>query len=267
MGASYIDYILADSTLIPDELRPFYSEKIVKLPHTYQVNDRRRKSYDKFPGRSACSLPENGFVYCSFNDVYKITPEVFDTWMRILQRVPGSVLWVYANNASAQENLKNEARARGIETERIVFANSVSHDEHMARHSLADLFLDTFPYNAHTTASDALFSALPVLTLSGQSFASRVAASLLSAAGVPELITTTRGDYEEMAVRLALESYPLQAIRTRLRDAIATAPLFDTPLLTRNIEAAYVAMYDRYHAGLPPDHLEIGSNTKPGVVQ
>ena len=257
MGASYIDYVIADQTVVPDECRKFYSEKIAILPNTYQVNDRKRVISDKAFNRSDVGLPSQGFVFCCFNNKYKITPHVFDRWMRILKQVEGSVLWLLEDNASSASNLKKEAVARGVSVERLVFAKRVPLPEHLARHKLADLFLDTLPYNAHTTASDALWAGVPVLTRIGETFAGRVAASLLNAIGLPELITTTSEAYEQMAIDLATHPEKLAAIKRKLAENRLTTPLFDTKLFTKHIEAAYTMMYERHQAGLPPDHIVV----------
>jgi predicted O-linked N-acetylglucosamine transferase (SPINDLY family) len=255
MGASYIDYIIADLTLIPDESRKFYSEKIAVLPNTYQANDRKRVISDKAFTRSDVGLPSQGFVFCCFNKSYKFTPHVFDCWMRMLKQVEGSVLWLLEDNASAASNLKKEALARGVSSERLVFAKPMPLPEHLARHKLADLFLDTLPCNAHTTASDALWAGLPVLTCLGETFAGRVAASLLNAIRLPELITTTLEAYEQMAIDLFTHSEKLAGIKNKLAENRLTTPLFDTKLFTKHIEAAYTTMYERYQAGLAPDHI------------
>ena len=257
MGAEYIDYIIADQTVIPDEFRKFYSEKIAILPNTYQASDRKRVISDKAFNRSDVGLPSQGFVFCCFNNKYKITPRVFDCWVRILKQVEGSVLWLSEDNASAANNLKKEAVARGVSSERLVFAKRMPPPEHLARHKLADLFLDTLPYNAHTTASDALWAGLPVLTCLGATFAGRVAASLLNAIHLPELITTTLEAYEQMAIDLATHPEKMAVIKRKLAENRLTTPLFDTKLFTKLIEAAYTAMYERHQAGLTPDHIVI----------
>ncbi len=257
MGAEYMDYLIADPTLIPEADRRYYSEKIVYLPDSYQVNDSLRAISAKPCARADEGLPESAFVFCCFNKAYKISPSVFDGWMRILGRVEGSVLWLLEDNPWAVENLRTEAARRGIAPQRLVFASSLPVDEHLARQSLADLFLDTLPYNAHTTASDALWAGLPVLTRTGETFASRVAASLLRAVGLPELITSTESEFEELAVELAHDPQRLQALRQRLQQNHSTAPLFDCASFTRHLESAYTAIVDRYHAGLPPDHIQI----------
>ena len=204
MAAPYMDYIVADPILIPPESRQHYAEKIVYLPDSYQVNDRKRRISDKEFTRAELGLPPTGFVFCCFNNNFKITPNTFNGWMRILKQVEGSVLWLLEDNETAANNLRREAEARGVEPARLVFARRMPLPEHLARHRAADLFIDTLPYNAHTTASDALWAGLPVLTRIGESFAGRVAASLLNAVGLPELITATQEQYEAMAVALAL---------------------------------------------------------------
>jgi len=255
MGASYIDYIIADQTVIPDECRKFYSEKIAFLPNTYQANDRKRVISDKAFTRSDLGLPSQGFVFCCFNSSYKILPDVFDCWMRILKQVEGGVLWLLEDNASAASNLKKEAVARRVSSERLVFAKRMPLPEHLARHRLADLFLDTLPCNAHTTASDTLWAGLPVLTCLGETFAGRVAASLLNAVRMPELIATTLEAYERMAIDLATHPEKLATIKHKLAENRLTTPLFDTKLFTKHIEAAYTTMYERHQAGLAPDHI------------
>ena len=260
IGGSYIDYIIGDKTLLTLTDAAFYSEKLAKIPYSYQPNDRKRQISSKALTRQEAELPDGKFVFCCFNNNYKILPHTFDSWMRILECVEGSVLWLLAENQTAIVNLRKEAETRGIAPARLVFANRVQLSDHLARHRLADLFLDTLPYNAHTTASDALWAGLPVLTQIGCPFAGRVAASLLNAIGLPELITNSREEYETLAIELALNKEKLKNIRERLHKNRLTAPLFDTPLYTRHLEAAYEAMYQRYRAGLPPDHIEIRPN-------
>jgi predicted O-linked N-acetylglucosamine transferase (SPINDLY family) len=257
MGTDYIDYIVADKTLIPVESQSCYSEKVVYLPNSYQVNDRKRLISDRQFTKEELGLPENGFVFCCFNNNFKILPATFDGWMRILSAVEGSVLWLLQDNSWVVDNLKKEAQKRGIDGQRLVFADRVPLSEHLARHRQADLFLDTYPYNAHTTTSDALWSGLPVLTLMGRSFASRVAASLLNAIGLPELITSTQEEYEALAIDLALNPNKLTDIKNKLANNRLTDPLFDTPLFTQNLEAAYIKMMERYQADLKPDHMFI----------
>jgi predicted O-linked N-acetylglucosamine transferase (SPINDLY family) len=257
LGASYMDYIIADQTVVPLNHREFYTEKVVYLPDCYQSNDRKKEIGTHLFSRGECGLPQEGFVFCCFNNNYKITPHVFDSWMRILRQIEGSVLWLVEDNADATSNLRKEAEARGVNPERVVFAKRTSLRDHLARHRVADLFLDTAPCNAHTTASDALWAGLPVLTQIGETFTGRVAASLLTAIGLPELITSTPQAYEDLAIELAANSEKLAAIKRKLADNRLTTPLFDTELFTRHIEAAYAAMYERYQAGLSPDHIHV----------
>jgi predicted O-linked N-acetylglucosamine transferase (SPINDLY family) len=257
LGADYIDYIIADKTLISPELQSCYSEKVIYLPHSYQVNDRKRLISERQFTRQELGLPENSFVFCCFNNNYKILPTTFEGWMRILRAVEGSVLWLLQDNSWAAENLKKEAEKQGVAPNRLVFAERLPLPEHLARHRQADLFLDTFPCNAHTTTSDALWARLPVLTLMGRSFASRVAASLLNAIGLPELITSTQEEYEALAIELALNSRKLTDAKLKLANNCLTAPLFDTPLFTKNLEAAYLKMMRRYQTDMMPDHILI----------
>jgi predicted O-linked N-acetylglucosamine transferase (SPINDLY family) len=227
------------------------------LPNSYQVNDRKRSISDRQFTRQELRLPEHGFVFCCFNNNFKILPATFEGWMRILKAVEGSVLWLFQDNSRAVENLKKEAEKQGITSDRLVFAERLPLPEHLSRHSQADLFLDTFPYNAHTTASDALWTGLPVLTIMGQSFASRVSASLLNAIGLPELITSTQEEYEALAIELALNSEKLADIKLKLSNNRLTTPLFNTPLFVQNLESAYIKIYDRYQADLEPEHITI----------
>jgi len=256
MGAEYIDYILADKTIIPEGLQKFYTEKIAYLP-SYQANDRKRTILDRKFIRKELGLPENGFIYCCFNNNFKILPTTFDGWVRILKAVEGSTLFLYAENKRAEENLKKEAKVRGIDSTRLVFGGRMPNEEYLARYRACDLFLDTSSYNAGTTASDALWTGLPVLTLMGQSFASRVAASLLNAIGLPELITNTQKEYEALAIELAMNPKKLGGIKLKLANNRLTTPLFNTPLFTKNLEAVYIKMYERYQADLPLDHISI----------
>ena len=260
MGTEYIDYLIADHTLIPPECQSGYSEKIVYLPDSYMVNDRQRQISEIQFTRQNWDLPETGFVFCCFNNSYKITPAIFEIWMRILNAVEGSVLWLREDNPVASSNLKKEAERRGVNAERLIFAKRAeSLADHLARHRQADLFIDTLPYNAHTTTSDALWASLPVLTCRGESFASRVAASLLNAIHLPELITSTLDDYEQRAIELAKNPGKLAEIKQQLATNRLTTPLFDTQLFTQRLEAAYTQIYQRYQADLPPDHIYIQS--------
>jgi protein O-GlcNAc transferase len=257
MGAEYIDYLIADRIVIPEDKRGYYSEKIVYLPNSFLPPDQQRHISDKKFARAEAGLPPDGFVFCSFNNHYKIAPGVFDCWMRILKQVDGSVLWLLGTNATAESNLRKEAAARGVNAERLIFAERMPPADHLARHRLADLFLDTVPYNAHTTASEALWTRLPVLTLIGDTYAGRVAASLLNAIDMPELIATTSNAYERMAIELATHPDKLAAIKRKLVENRRTTPLFDTASFTKNIEKAYITMHNRHQDGLTPDHIAI----------
>jgi predicted O-linked N-acetylglucosamine transferase (SPINDLY family) len=256
-GAGYMDYLIADEVIVPPSHQIGYSEKIVYLPNSYQVNDAKRKIQSNCPSKIELGLPETGFIYCCFNNNYKFTPEIFDIWMQILNRVDGSVLWLFQDNGSAKLNLKNEAYKRGIEPDRLIFANKISLPLHLARHQHADLFLDTFPCNAHTTASDALWAGLPILTLTGRTFSSRVAASLLKAIQLPELITFSPTEYFEKAVYLAQNPTALHEIKKKLMLHRSTTPLFNTHLFAHHLESAYQTMHQRFLDDLRPEHLYI----------
>ena len=257
MSAEYIDYIIADPTLIPIESQKYYSEKVVYLPYSYQANDRRREIANKAFTKEELGIPKDAFVFCCFNNNYKITPATFDGWVRILKAVEGSVLWLLEDNPTAGINLRKEAQTRGLDPNRLVFAKRMKLSEHLARHSVADLFLDTLPCNAHTTASDALWAGLPVLTCIGESFASRVAANLLNAIELPDLVTISQEQYEVAAIELATNPAKLRAIKIKLARNRLTTALFDTPRFTKHIEAAYKHMYERYQANLPLEHIYI----------
>lgn len=257
MGASFIDYIIADNTLIPPHLEKFYSEKIIRLPHTYQPNDRHRIIGNTVPTRAEVGLPESGFVYCCFNNPYKVMPETFSVWMRILQAVPDSVLWLLKDEPETEANLKRQASMAGVDASRLIFAERRSIPEHLARHMLADLFLDTLPYNAHTTTSDALWTGLPVLTCMGQSFASRVAASLLNACGLTELITESRADYEKLAIKLARHPTKLATIRAKLIANRDKHPLFDTVRYAKNLETALETIIRLANDNKPPESFTV----------
>jgi protein O-GlcNAc transferase len=257
MGVEYIDYLIADRTVIPETDKNYYTEKIVYLPNSYQVNDTRRSISSKGITRRECGLPAEGFVFCCFNNNYKILPAVFESWMKILKQVSGSVLWLLGDNPTVVANLKREAAAGGVDPERLVFARRMSLPDHLERHRLADLFLDTLPYNAHTTASDALWTELPVLSQIGSTFAGRVSASLLNAIGAPELVVSTPEAYKRLAIDLASNPRLLAAIKQKLAANRLIAPLFDTQKFTRHIEAAYTQMYKRHLDGLPPDHISV----------
>ena len=256
MGAGFIDYIVADSTVIPPGHERFYTENAVRLPDCYQVNDSKRAIAEGTPERREAGLPDEGFVFCCFNQNWKITPEIFDAWMRLLRAVGGSVLWLLRDGEAAERNLRREAEARGIDPARLIFAPLLPSEEHLARHRLADLFLDTLPYNAHTTASDALWAGLPVLTQTGEGFAGRVAASLLNAASLPELITHSQADYEALALRLAGDPMLLKGYRDRLNANRAALPVFDTDRFRRHVEAAYLQMWEIWQSGEQPRNFE-----------
>jgi protein O-GlcNAc transferase len=257
MGAPFIDYILADRFLIPPTQHGFYEEKVVALPHCYQPNDTRRQVSDIQVRRAMFGLPENGFVFACFNNPYKLTPRIFDVWMRLLNQVPGSVLWQLKVESETAENLRREVQARGVDPARLVFAEALEQPMHLARQALADLFLDTLPVNAQTTASDALWAGLPVLTCVGETFVGRVAASLLTAVGLPELITTNLRDYEELALAFARDPARLTGLRQRLAENRQTSPLFDIARFTRNLESAYQQIWERRLSGRPPAAFEV----------
>ena len=255
MGTACIDYVLADAIVVPEEHLPLYDEKVAYLPGSYQVNDAARPIASSSASRLALGLPAGGFVFCCFCNPAKITPQAFDVWMRLLGKVPDSVLWLVQAGEAAPANLRAEARRRGIAAERLVFAPRVPLDEHLARAREADLFLDTFPYNGHATTSDTLLAGVPVVTLLGTTFAGRVSASLLHAVGLPELIADTLEEYEAIALGLASDRAALRAVREKLCRNRATHPLFDAPRFVRNLEAVYERMVERQQAGLAPDHL------------
>jgi protein O-GlcNAc transferase len=252
MGAAFMDYILVDDFVVPSDQQPFFTEKLVHLPGCYQVNDSRREISPETPTRAKSALPETGFVFCCFNGSYKITPEVFSVWMELLKEVPGSLLWLLEANRFAPANLRREAEARGVAAQRLVFAPRCPLPEHLARHRLADLFLDTFPVNAHTAASDALWAGCPVLTIAGETFVSRVAGSLLRTLGLPELVTASLKDYQAMALRLARNAELLGEVRARLEANRKTSPLFDAAWFARNLEKAYLTMWEIYASGEKP---------------
>ena len=258
IGANFIDYIVADKNIIPESHQQFYTEKVVYLPDTYMVDDSKRVASSRRFTREEYGLPEDTFVFCCFNNDYKFNPRVLDSWSRILLETEQSILWISENNESFKTGIKIEFKKRGIDLTRIIFAQRVElMADHLARYALADLFLDTHPYNAHTTAVDSLKAGVPVLTLKGQSFASRVAASLLNAIRLPELIANTQEEYEALAIELAMNPIKLAEIKLRLVNNRLTTPLFDTPLFTKNLEVAYTKIYERYQNNLQPDHISI----------
>ena len=254
LGAPYMDYILADRTVIPEDEAQYYDEKIAWLPHSYQINDDKR-GVGETPARAEAGLPAKGFVFCNFNHANKFTPASFSLWMRILAQTPGSVLWLLAPDPLARDNLRREAGRRSIEPARLVFAETLPFEKHLARLKLAGLFLDGFPYGAHTTASDALWAGVPLITCRGGSFAGRVAASLLSALDMPELVTENPADFEALALRLAREPLLLKGFREKLAQKRVAAPLFDTRRNTSAIETAWQWMFAR--RDLPPQSFTV----------
>jgi protein O-GlcNAc transferase len=264
LGTSYIDYILADRTVIPDKNRRHYAERVSYLPYSYfptsyQIAEHPGRIDDPQSRRAELGLPPVGFVFCCFNNRYKITPAVFDIWMRLLSQVEGSVLWLLQDDEVCVRNLRREAQTRGVDAARLIFAPRAPSASHLARHGVADLFLDTLPCNAHTTAADALWMGVPVLTRIGEAFASRVAASLLHAVGLPELITTTAEQYEAAAIGLAKDPERLARLKDKLNGNRLTASLFNSELLTQHLERAFVQMYERYQQGLPAVDLVLSS--------
>jgi len=256
MGADYMDYIIADRTLIPKNKQKYYSEKIVYLPDSFMVNDTKNKKSIKEFTRKEMGLPSKGFVFCCFNHHYKITPLVFTSWMKILSKVDDSILWLSDGNKTGINNLKKEAEKNGVNKNRLFFAPRLDlREDHLNRIKLADLFLDTLPYNAHATTSDALQVGLPVLTCIGESFASRVAASLINSVDLPELITSTQEQYEELAIELAIDPLKLNAVKEKLNNNLLLSPLYNTPLYTKHLEKTYLEIYERCHKGLEPDHI------------
>lgn len=252
MGHSAYDYIVGDAIVTPFSDATHYAEKIVQMPHSYQVNDTQRAISGAVPTRAEEGLPSSGFVFAAFNNCYKISPDFFAVWMRLLKLVPGSVLWLICDQPGIRANLQREAASQGVLPERLVFARRVPLAQHLARHAHADILLDTLPYNAHTTASDALWAGVPVLTCKGRAFAGRVAASLLAAAGLPELVTHTLPDYEAMAYRLAIDADFLGGFKRRIAANRASLPLFNSAEFATGLEVAYTQMFDRWSRGLEP---------------
>jgi predicted O-linked N-acetylglucosamine transferase (SPINDLY family) len=255
IGSSHMDYIMADRVVIHEGNQEFFSEKKIYLSNCYVTHDSKNKVLENIYSRSDFDLPNNAFIFCCFNGSFKILPKTFDIWMRILKSVEGSILWLYRDNSFAVDNLLKEARFRGVNPNRLIFAERKDLDQHLPRYRLADLFLDTFPYNAHTTANDSLWAGLPVLTLMGQSFASRVASSLLQAIELPELICHTHAEYEAKAIELALNPQKLADLKKKLANNQKTTPLFNGFQITRNIELAYTSVYQRYQKGLTPEDV------------
>ena len=257
MGSRSYDYLIADRFVIPAEQQVNYAERIAYLPDTFQVNDLKRAIADQPRTRSAYGLPAEGFVFCCFNNSYKITPFVFDVWMRLLKRVKGSVLWLLADSPLVDANLKREAAARGVSPERLVFAPRLAYAEHLSRYGAADLFLDTLPFNAGATASDALWAGLPIVTCVGSAYAARMAGSLQRAIGLSEMITESMEEYESLTYRLATEPGLISVIRSKLGRNRSTHPLFNLKRFRRHIEEAYFAMWHRHLQGLEPTNISI----------
>ena len=257
MGAKFMDYIIADPTLIPDRLKQYYQEKIIYLPHSYMPTDNTREISTKPMIRKKMGLPEDGFVFCCFNNNHKISPREFDIWMRLLHKIKGSVLWLKEPNQWAKSNLQKEAKQRGIDPSRLVFAENVIKEDHLARHKLADLFLDTFNFNAHSTACDALWAGLPLITKKGEQFIARCAASMVNAIGLPELIVKTEDDYEALALELATNKPLLTSITEKLAKNKMTTPLFDTDTYTQNLEKAFEKVHTHYYKHVSPDDIWI----------
>jgi protein O-GlcNAc transferase len=258
MGTDYIDYIIADCHIIPPEHQQFYSEKVVYLPDTYLPTDSGVRISERTPTRMECGLPESGVVFCSFSHDYKISPPIFDVWMRVLKQVPGSVLWLMSRGETSQRNLRKEAELRGVESSRLVFAGRVPMvEDHLARYRQADIFLDTHPYNAHTTAADALMAGLPVVTYMGNSFPSRVAGSLLHAIGMSDLVAHSVEEYEALVLKIALNPELLASLKSRIAANSASCPLFDTKSFCFNLEAVYIAMWRESQLGDVRDEMGI----------
>jgi protein O-GlcNAc transferase len=260
LGADFIDYLIADRFVAPPEQQANFSETLVYLSDCYQINDRQRAIAAHLPSRGDCGLPERGVVFCSFNSSYKIAPPVFDVWMRLLRAVPGSALWLLADNPRAEANLRREAAARGVAPGRLIFAPRLPVAEHLARHALADLCLDTLPVNAHTTASDALWAGLPLVTCAGKSFVARVAGSLLHAVGLAALVTDSLESYERCALALAQQPAALATIRRQLEGARDAAPLFDSDRTRRQLEAAFLGMQDIHRRGEKPRSFGVNAD-------
>lgn len=258
MAADFMDYLIADDRVVPVNQRPFFKEKIAYMPHSFMPHDSKQSISERQFLRQEFGLPEVGFVFCCFNNYYKIHPAIFNIWMRLLRAIDGSVLWLSDGHESAKNNLRQEAQARGVAPERLIFAKRMDDmADHLGRHQLADLFVDTLPYNAHTTACDALWAGLPVLTCMGEAFPSRVAGSLLHALGLPELVTGSQQEYEAKALELAKSPGRLKEIRCKLEKNRGTAPLFNSVLYRKNLESAYMFMYERYKNQLEPATFEI----------
>jgi predicted O-linked N-acetylglucosamine transferase (SPINDLY family) len=259
-GSDFLDYIITDRIVTPEDQASYYTEQFVYMPHCYQVNDQTQVIAKKRWSKSDFGLPENNFVFCSFNQGYKIDSEMFRVWMNVLAEVPSSVLWLFAKDKSAEVNLRREAQARGVNPERLIFATKLPKDKHLRRLQLADLAVDTRIYNGHTTTSDTLWAGTPVITMQGTHFASRVSSSILMAIGLPELVTYNLKEYEKLAVRLAHNSDQLDVIRRKLEKNRSVKPLFDTTRFVRNLERAYKEMWEIFLAGKRPRQIEVVEN-------
>ena len=257
LGNNCIDYLIADKIIIPRKNEKYYTEKIVYLPNTYQVNDSEKKFSKNFFSKKEFGIPENSFIFCCFNQNYKIKTKIFDIWMDLLLNIKNSILWLIGDNKISIKNLQKEAEKRKINKDRIIFAKRLSHEDHIARHKLADLFLDTFPYTAHTTGSDALRSGLPLITLKGETFASRVASSLLNAVNLSELVTESYQEYKELAIKISTNPKILNDLKKKLEMNILEKPLFNTKLFAKNIESAFSIMHDMYYKGMPKENIYI----------
>jgi protein O-GlcNAc transferase len=257
MGAQFIDYVIADRFVIPPERRHHYTEKVVYMPDTFQVNDSRRPPVERWPSRTEYGLPEAAFIFCAFNTIHKITPLMFDVWMRLLREIEHGVLWLVSSDRRAEDRLRQEAISQGVRAERLLFAPRTNYWDYLVRYRCADLFLDTLPFNGGTTVSDALWAGLPVVAASGEAFASRMAGSLLRAVGLPDLVTESLPDYESLALKLANDRTMLADIKARLSANRGSCPLFDTARFSRHIESAFRTMYDRHQRGERPEHLDV----------
>ena len=256
-GIQNIDYLIADKNLIPEKNKKYYTEKIIYLPNSYQPSDSTRVVIDKKLTRNDFNLKDDQFIFCCFNTAHKINPKIFDSWANILRAVNNSVLWLLENNNISQKNLKKEAIIRKIDPERIIFCKRTSSKEHIKRYQLADLYLDTFPYGAHTTANESLFSGLPIITIIGESFQSRVCSSLLTTIGLKELITNSHNEYENLAINIAKNPQKLKLIKDNLKINIKNSPLFKSKFFTENLEKAYISIYERHNNNLEPEHIYI----------
>ena len=257
IGSSFMDYIVADEIIVPKKNQKYFSEKIIYLPNSYQVNDDTKEISKKKFERKDFGLPNNCFIFCCFNNSYKINPKIFNVWMNILKKTNNSILWLLEENFLNKKNILKEAKNLGVLDNRIIFADKIKNSEHLARHKLADLFLDTLPYNAHTTASDALWSGLPVLTCLGHSFQGRVAASLLNSVGLSNLITKSLDEYEKLAIEFANKEKNIIDIKNKLYNNLKTSSLFNTKIFTYHMEKAYKKIYERYKSHLKPDNITI----------